>query len=347
MVDRAVFAISVGGNNVTERFNPILEQLSVSDKAGTTSDSCSITLDDSDGHIILPSIGDPISIMLGWNDAGVSAVFDGTIDTVRFNLSRGGGRTLTISGKGFDPKGKAKEPLEFHKDDASLKDFMSEAAGKSGLSFEAQGRLASIEREYWAAATESFIHLGQRIAREVGGQFKIRGKRAIMYEKNAGLSQSGAALTGVSAIAGVNLIQCDISPAYARPRFGTMRARWYDPKEAKWKEKTMQVQAHGPSSDATHTHRQTRYDESEAGDAATDNQKSSERERGGGSVTIVGDPAAQPEGTCMVIGTRPGIDGAYKIDAVEHKLSHGQGYETTLELKHPEGDAGTDGRSAG
>lgn len=202
-------------------------------------------------------------------------------------------------------------------------------------------------REYWAASNESFIHLGHRIAREVGGQFKIKGNKAIMYEKNAGLSLSGAALSGVSAIAGVNLIQCDIAPASARPRFGTTRARWCDPKEAKWKEKTLQVEPHGPSSDATLTYGKTRFDEGEAEDAATDDRKSSERERGGGSVTIIGDPSAQPEGTCMVVGARAGIDGAYKIDAVEHKLSRGQGYETTLELKHPEGDAGTDSRSVG
>ena len=346
MSDQAVFVIRVGGNNVTERFNPVLESLTVSDKAGTTSDTASITLDDSDGQIALPRVGDPMEIMLGWRSSGVAPVFDGTVDTVRSAGSRGGGRTLTITAKGFDPKGKAKEPLEFHKDDASLQDFMSEAAGKAGLSMRVQGKIASIQRPYWSAGTESFIHLGHRIAREVGAQFKIKGNTAIMYEKNSGMSVSGAALTSVVALwgEGGNLINWDISPVYARPRFQQTRARYYDIKKAKWEEKTVEVQQQGPSSPAQHTHRQTRADKDEAQSAATDNQKTSERERGGGNVTIVGEPKAQPEGTCTVQGTRPGIDGGYKIEGVDHNLTRGSGFTTKLELKHPEGDAGSDSR---
>ena len=344
MVDRASFVIEVGGNDVSERFNPILESLTVNDKAGTTSDTASIVLDATDAQVAMPSVGDDMRILLGWASSGVSLVFEGTVDSVRSAGSRGAGRTMTITAKGFDPKGKAKEPLEFHKDDATLSDFMSEAASKAGLSFKAQGSIGSMKRPYCAAATESFIHLGHRIAREVGGQFKIKGKTGIIYEKNSGMSVSGAALTAVTATWGDNLLDWDISPVFARPRFEQARARFYDPKKAKWEERLMQIPQQGPSSPATHTHRIVRADGDEADSAAKDNQKSSERERGGGSVTIVGNPAAQPEGGCTVAGARPGIDGAYKIDAVEHSLSRSAGYVTKLELTHPEGDVGTDSR---
>src|SRR5688500_11540752 len=158
--------INVGGVNVTNRVNQYLEQLVVSDKAGTSSDTASITLNDSYGRIAMPQVGDSITILLGWESGGVSLVFDGTVDSVRSAGTHGGGMTLIITAKGFDPKGKAKEPLEFHKDDATLNDFMSEAAGKAGLSFQAQGKVAQIQRPYWAATTESFISLGQRLARE-------------------------------------------------------------------------------------------------------------------------------------------------------------------------------------
>lgn len=344
MLGRAAFTVSVAGQNVSQRFNPLLQSMTVSDKAGTSSDTASIVLDDSGGRIALPQIGEPLVIMLGWELGGVSLVFDGTIDSVRSACTRGGGRTLTITAKGFDPKGKAKEPLEFHKDDATLQDFMSEAAGKAGLSFKAQGALASLKRPYWAATTESFISLGQRLACEVGAQFKIAGNTAIMYEKNSGMSVSGLAMGSITALWGDNLKQWDISPVYARPRFAQARARYYDVKQAKWLEKLIEIPQQGPSSPAIHTHRQTRADEDEAKSAAGDNQRSSERERGDGSVTIVGNPAAKPEGTCIVAGTRPGIDGSYKIDGVEHSLSRGSGYETKLDLKRPEGSVGSDSR---
>lgn len=338
--------IQVAGVNVSRNFEAVLENLSVTDKAGTSSDTASITLDDSDGQIAMPRIGDPISIFLGWADSGVSLVFQGTVDSVRSNGARGGGRTMTITAKGVDPKGKAKEPLEFHKDDATLQDFMSEAAGKAGLTFKADGEIGKIKREYWSATSESFIHLGRRIATEVGAQFKVAGNVAIMYPKNSGQSVSGTAMPSVSAIVGLagNVIQWDIAPAYARPRYSKARVKYYDAKAAKWKEKNVEIEQQGASSDATHTHRQARADEDEAGGAADEDKRSSERERGGGSITIIGDPFATPEAGCIVIGARPGVDGSYKIDGVEHTLSRGAGYETRLDLKHPEGDVGSDSR---
>jgi phage protein D len=344
---RALFQILVGGNDVSNAFNQVLESLTVTDKEGATSDTASITLDDSDGQIFMPQTGDPMTISLGWEDTGVSLVFDGICDSPRSQGTRGGGRTLIITAKGFDPKDKAKEPLEFHKDDASLEEFMSEAAGKAGMSIRVAGKLGSITRPYWSAGTESFIHLGQRIAREVGGNFKIRGKTGIITEKNAGMSVSGMALGGVTALWGDNLLDWDISPALARPRFQKARARFYDKAKAKWVEKLIEIPGQGASSPATHTHRQIRADEDEAESSATDNSKSSEKERGGGSVTIVGNPAAQPGGGCTVSGARPGIDGSYKIESVEHTLTRSDGYKTKLELKHPEGDVGSDNREAG
>lgn len=346
MLGRAAFVVSVAGQNVSQRFNPLLQNMTVSDKAGTSSDTASITLDDSGGRIAMPQIGEPLTIMLGWESRGVALVFDGTIDSVRSAGTRGGGRTLTITAKGYDPKGKAKEPLEFHKDDATLEEFMGEAAAKAGYSFQAQGAVGAIKRTYWAATTESFIAVGQRIARELGAQFKVFGTTAIMYEKNSGMSVSGLAMGSITALWGDNLKQWDISPVYARPRFAQARARYYDPKQAKWLEKLVEIPQQGPSSSAIHTHRQSRADEDEAQGAAGDNQRSSERERGDGSVTIVGNPAAKPEGTCVVAGTRPGIDGSYKIDGVEHNLSRGGGYETKLDLKRPEGDVGSDNRGS-
>ncbi len=344
MVDRAAFMIMVAGNNVSHRFNQVLERLTVSDKAGTLSDTASITLDDTAGQIAMPQVGDPMQIWLGRESIGVSEVFDGTVDSVRSLGARGSGGTMLISAKGFDPKGKAKEPLEFHKDNATLEDFMTEAAEKAGFSFRAQGALAKIWRPYWVATTESFIHLGLRIAREVGGQFKIAGNKSIIYEKNSGQSVSGLPLPTIYAVRSDNLLEWDISPVFARPRFQQARARYYDPKQAKWLEKLIEIPQQGPASPATHTSRVTRADQDEAAGAAGESQKSSERERGGGSVRLIGAPAAKPEGTCVVVGARPGIDGAYKIDGVEHDLSRSGGYKTKLDLKHPEGDVGSDSR---
>jgi phage protein D len=56
---------------------------------------------------------------------------------------------------------------------------------------------------------------------------------------------------------------------------------------------------------------------------------------------------AQAEGTLVLSGARPGIDGSYRIVSVTHKETRSGGATTSLELKQPTGGAGNDGRKAG
>lgn len=348
-LNEAVFEISVGGVDVTERFNPILEHLEVEDRSGDETAIARVILADAYGQILMPGIGETMTVMLGWASGGIALVFTGTVTDVRSRGGRGQGRLLAITAHGFDTQGKAKEPQELHKDNASLQDFMSEVAGKAGLSFQAEGSIGAITRDYWAAGTESFIHLGQRIAREVGASFKIDGTVAMMWPMNSMLQAVGGGDGSVRAVWGDgsgsgNLLEWDIAPILARPRFNQARVRFYDPLTATWKEQKQAIG--GNTSDATHTHRQNRADQGEATNTADANSQTSEREAGSGQVVVLGNPAARPDGTCIVANVRPGVDGTYRIDGVRHELNRSIGYHTHLELKQPQGDAGKDSRPA-
>ena len=352
MLDEAIFEISVGGIDVTERFNPILQHLQVEDHSGESTDKAAITLSDKNGDILLPKVGDPLSIMLGWRIAGgLTQVFDGIIDDVISRGSRSAGRELTIGAHGFNTGGKAKEPQQFHKDTASLQDFMSEAAGKAGLSFQAQSKIGAINRDYWAAGTESFIHLGQRIAHEVGAVFKIEGTQAYMWPLNTPLYGVGAGDGTIRATWGQgdgsgNLIDWDIAPIVGRPRFKEARTLYFDHATATWKEIVQTIGGIGSDYGATHTHRQPRADQGEATNSSAANAAVSTREAGTGIVKIRGEPAARSEGSCIVSGVRAGVDGSYRIDGVRHELTRSAGFLTSLELRQPGGGAGTDSRPA-
>ncbi|MFN4140236.1 phage late control D family protein [Aestuariivirga sp.] len=327
MSKRAVFMVRVAGSNITTTLMPVLLSLSVSDKVGTHSDTASLEIDDTDGRIVLPRIGAPVVVALGWEGDGVRVVFTGTVDEVRSWGSRGGGRIMSISAKGMDTTKKPKEGQQRHFDDRTVEDILKQAGQTAGVTeVEIDPSLASITRKYFEMRDESFIHMGERLAREIGGNFRIQGSKAVMSKRG------GSYTAAVIAAWGQNLHGWDISPALGRAQYSKVRARWYDAQKAEWQEAE---EGTSLSIDARHDHRYAKSNEDEATQQTGSDRATSERDAGEGSVTIEGDTAAIPDGVCIVTGARPGIDGSYRIESVTHSYSRGGGFVTQLSLKQP------------
>lgn len=339
---RAIFAVTVGGTNVTSTFASYLISINVSDAAGQTSDTASIELDDTDGRLVMPQKGALVSIMLGWEGGGLAQVFYGTVDEVSASGSRGSGRTLSISATGMDTSGKAKEPQRLHLDNTTIGEAMQKAGKVAGLTVTIDSELASIARDYISLDDESFTAFGERIAHEVGGTFKIVGDRAVLAKRNGGTSASGSALSSVVAAWGINLHSYNISPVLGRAYEKKTAVRYYDKKKAEWKVTEQDTGTDGAETKKTSIN--SAADEETAKAQAKSDAEESDRKKGGGSVTIEGNPLAQPEGMCGVIGCRPGVDGSYRIESVGHRYSRGGGFVTQLQLKQPQGGAGRDSR---
>jgi phage protein D len=223
MSRRANFMMVVAGSNITSTLAPVLISLTVSDKVGTHTDTATIEVDDTGGRIALPAKGAPVVVALGWDGEGMRPVFTGTVDEVRSSGSRGGGRTVSITAKGMDTTKKPKEAQQRHFDGKTVKDIISEAGQAAGVTdVEIDPSLASIPRAYFEMRDESFIHMGERLAREIGGNFRVHGSRAVMSKRG------GAYTAAVVAAWGRNLHSWDITPTMGRTQYKTVRARWYD-----------------------------------------------------------------------------------------------------------------------
>lgn len=339
---RSFYRIVVGGIDVSSAFSPVLQDLSVSLTSGTTSDTASITIDDTDGRVIMPKDGDAITIDLGWQGGVIVEAFRGTVNDVR---SQGGrsGRLLTVGCTGMDTKGKAKEPSDKHYDNMTISDILSKAGKAAGISdVRVDGEIGNIKFDFVGQNNESFVALGHRLSVKVGGTFKIMGDRAVMVKRSAGRSATGKPLVTIPAAWGSNLFDWDIKPILGRPRHKETKTRWYDKVKAKWVVEKKNTE----DTDAIATNR-TRFEvgsetEAKAGVGADADEIG--RNSGEGSVTINGDPRAQPEAPCVISGARSGVDGSYLIDSVTHSLSRSGGFVTSLTLKKPGGGAGTDSR---
>ena len=340
---RAICEVWVDGRDISFVLSPVLISLRVSDKAGTTSDTATIDLDDRGGHLILPPQGARLVIRLGFSDEGVAVVFTGVVDEIRSRGGRGGGRVLTISAKGFDTRGKAKAPQQRHFDRKTVREILEAAGRAAGLDdVRVDEAFAGLVRDYEWMDDESFIALGERLAGELGGTFKVAGNRAVLAKRNGGRSPSGAALPTVTAAWGANLIDWDIAPFLGRARYKRTRARWYDQKDARWREVLAEVETE--DAEADHTARYSAPGDREALQRAQGDAAESARRGGEGTITIDGNIGAQPEGLCVLTGARPGIDGTYRIDGVEHQYDR-RGFVTTISVKQPQGEAGKDSRA--
>ncbi|MEO0980730.1 MAG: late control D family protein, partial [Pseudomonadota bacterium] len=309
------WSVSVGGQVITAALTPYLQTIRVLDKAGASSDSCSLSLDDTRGQIKLPQPGQTLAVSL----QGV-AVFSGVIESVKSSGSRSAGRTLSVSAKGFDVRGKAKEPQRFHQDDGTVGDFLKTAAKTAGFDLKIDDELANIARDYIAADGESLLHLGEKIARELGATFKLQEPLAVLAKHGGdfGLPQ----ITGLfSANNSGNLISWDIEPLSTRAVFNQVEARYFDRKKGEVLSHKEDGGEAGQRADAINVVRYIAHDESQARELVAGRKREIERQGGKGRVTMDLTPSAQAEALFHLSGTRTGVDGTYRIVSVTHTAS--------------------------
>jgi phage protein D len=326
--------ILIAGASVFSALSKRLISVSVTLPADGQASSATLTIDDTDGAVILPKLGRPIAVLLGWQPGGIRPVFAGTVDEVRSSGGRSG-RILNISAKGFDATGAAKGQQRRHWDDKTVKTILQDAAKDAGIdAVSVDPALAAKVIDYFSMMDESFLAMGRRLAKEIGGHFRVEGERAVMSKRGATYAPI------VMASWGLNLHTWDIRPTSSRDLYGKVKAPWYDKKAAKWE--AVEVET-GLESTAVLTLRETSATKEEAQRRADARAETVKQSAGEGSVTIEGDTGAVPDGLCLVTGTRPGIDGTYRIASVSHSYSR-SGFTTDIQLSQPQGGAGKDSR---
>ncbi len=346
-MSQAAYTITVNGTDVSNAFSPRLISLEIGDSDGGKTDTCTITLDDAGGLIALPQPGATIEAMLWWQDpppgASSGAVqFSGVTDEPRAHGSRHAGRLLTITAHSADLKGKGKQKRSKHYDQKTFGDVAKDLGQTAGYTVTVDSSLASIQRDYWVCAHESFLSWGRRIAGELGATFKAAWPKAAFVPRNSGAATSGAALATVAATVGVNVIAWDMAPLLSRGLYRNAKARVYDRTQAKWSSVSEGVGASGAEADH---HDAFKYaDPGRATNRATSNAADCQRQQGSGHVEIDGDAAAQAQARLTLSGARPGIDGTYTIKVARHCFSRHSGWVTTCEVEQPSGAAGTDSR---
>lgn len=337
------WSVSVNGRDASSAMNDFLLSIEIDEKEGGGGDTATLELDDTGGRMTLPRAGARVVISL----AGLQK-FDGWTEEPEWDYARGGGRKISVHCVSHDTRGSIKDPQHWHQDGGSLSDFLTRAAHEAGLSSVAvAATFATIVRPWWSPGGASFLHLGERLANELGGVFKVRGGKAILAERGAGSSASGLELPAVVFdCSDETVASIKAKPFTGRESRSKAKATWFDRAAGKWRTEEVDID---PIDGAPASVAHGRYPRA---DGATAQHLTKGRKRAAahdkGSVTVVADlrvnvPVGAP---ATVRNARAGVDGAWKVKNAKHHLDRGGGGKSTFDLGQPEGSAGKDTRAS-
>lgn len=215
---------------------------------------------------------------------------------------------------------------------------------------------AEIKQDYWSAENESFLGIGSRLAEEYGGTFKIRNNKAVLAKRGDGKTPSGHDMPSVTLDCKDNVITLRIKPEVGRSQYKKAKTRYFDRKEAKWKEErsrskkgkamsdddTIEIVSH-VGSDKGSSKRKAK------GRKAKGRKAKNKRDEGSDSATILLNTSVRVEGVAMVTNAREGIDGSYRIRSVKHRADRNGGAITELTFgeKPSRSNAGQSSKKSG
>lgn len=340
---RALCRIVVDGDDVTKAFDPHLISVQVTTTSDATqADRAQIEIDDRDGRLAIPPDEAPVEVSLGWTTESLGVVFTGQMEEIELGFSRrGSGRRLWIVAKGFDAGGLGRAHFQQawgdgQGEEISLEDVLKKSAQMAGgIQMKISPSMRDIKRKYWAQ-DESFHHLGMRLARELGGLFKVTGQTATFVNMTDGINADGEEMGTIEAVWGENMIGWRIKPFVARPQAQTAAASHFDRALGAWGEIEKAIGGDLPfgRSAAIAGLPGPAPNKQTADQWTVGLTEASVLKRGMGFVLLNGEPAALPYGRVNVKGARAGVDGLYSIEEVEHLYSR-SGFLTRVNVNNP------------
>lgn len=185
------YRLTIGGLDITEKVNPRLISLQLTDNRGTEADQLDIALDDSDGQLSIPAHGAELRLWLGWNTTGLVDKGSFTVDET---VHAGAPDTLTIRARSADlRKGlAAKKERSWH--GTTLGEIARKVAAEHELKAEIAKDVDSIEVKHLDQTNESDINLLTRLAKEHDAIAAIKGGSLLLFPAGAGKSAGGSIL---------------------------------------------------------------------------------------------------------------------------------------------------------
>lgn len=339
-----LWRITLAGEDITQRIQPRLMQLTLTDNRGMEADQLDLTLDDSDGRLDIPTRGASIHLSLGWSDTGLIDKGSYTVDEVEHS---GTPDQLTIRARSADLRQGITTKKERSWHQATVGAIVRTIAAENELLPSVSPDLEAQQVAHLDQTSESDANLLTRLAEMFDAVSTVKAGQLLFYKIGRGITVSGKELGRVS-ITRKDGDRHRFSVAN-RDACTAVTASYYDTKAGKKAEVTIRREKGEDgekldhSGENTKTLRHTYANKANAMRAATAALDKAARGVSTFSLTLArGRPDLFPELPASVSGWKPAIDGTdWLLSKVTHRLSP-SGLVTELELEIDIGDEGNE-----
>lgn len=320
------FRIVADSSDITAAIRARLLSLSVTDAAGTESDTVEIALDDRGGAIALPRTGAALTVGLGYRETGVLNLGRFVVDELSLS---GPPQSLTIRARAADLRQGLKKPRTRPWENLSIGEIVASIAGEHGYQAKVAEALASEVIAHLDQVDESDLNFLTRLGKDRGAIAKPAGGLLLFVPPGEAKSASGKTLPTVS-LAASRLSRWDVTLA-ERGKYPAVTAKWFNPLAAA--EQTVTAGEGEP----VYTIGRRYPDQAAAESAAKARLESFSRGLATLRLTCPGDPLLVAESRLTLSGVRPGVDGAWSVTRVVHRFDGG-GYVCDIEAETPKGE---------
>lgn len=224
------FTIKIETKDKTENIRPRLISLKLTDNRGLQADQLDLTLDDSDGQLVMPPFGAKVALEIGWKGQPLANKGTYIIDQVTY---QGAPDTIKVVARSADFSGTLDVKVTDSYPDMTIGEVVEKIAKRNGLTSDVRPEIAKKKIKHIDQTQETDGTFITRLATLVGAVATIKKDKLQFFPPGQGLTMSG------KAISLLNLNREDGDKyeyqLFKRDDYSGVEAKWYDQKKAKQK----------------------------------------------------------------------------------------------------------------
>ncbi|MCH7275051.1 MAG: phage late control D family protein [Paraburkholderia tropica] len=185
------YRITIAGRDISKRFAPRLQSLTVTESRSEEADTVDIVLDDARGDIALPKRGQEIKVSIGW--AGSPLIDKGTFIINEFEYA-GAPDTITVRARSAAMRDGMQERREKSWHKQTIGAIVKSIAARYSLAPAIGDTLAKIAIAHIDQTQESDMSFLTRLAKRYDAVMNVKDKRLLFMPIGTGKTASGKPL---------------------------------------------------------------------------------------------------------------------------------------------------------